>query len=183
MPIIAIVIGAIVLFILYIIVVYNGLVKMRNRINNGWAQIESQLQRRYDLIPNLVETVKGYASHEKEVFENIAIARAGLMNANGAEAKAEADNVLSGTLKTLFAVAEAYPELKANENFKELQQELTSTENKIQYARQFYNDTVMGFNTAIELFPKNIIAGMFNFTTREYYKCKIDANEPVKVKF
>ena len=171
------------LLIVIFVAIYNGLVRMRNRIDNGWAQIETQLQRRYDLIPNLVETVKGYASHEKSVFENVAKARAGLLNAQGVEGKCEADNVLSGTLKTLFAVAENYPELKANENFRDLQMELTSTENKIAYARQFYNDAVMNLNTAIELFPKNLVASMFGFKARVYYESKAAAKDPVKVRF
>ena len=178
-----ILVGVIVLLIVIFVAIYNGLVRLRNRVDNGWAQIETQLQRRYDLIPNLVETVKGYASHEKGVLENVAKARAGLLNAQGVEGKCEADNVLTGTLKTLFAVAENYPDLKANENFRELQMELTSTENKIAYARQFYNDAVMNLNTSIELFPKNIIAAMFGFKARVYYESKAAAKDPVKVKF
>jgi LemA protein len=173
----------VVILVLYIISIYNSLVSLKNKINNGWAQIETQLQRRYDLIPNLVETVKAYATHEKEVFENVAKARAGLMNAQGVAGKAEADNMLTGTLKTLFAVAENYPELKANQNFRELQVELTSTENKIAFARQFYNDTVMRFNTSIELFPRNIIASMMRLIARDYYESKPEAKEAIKVKF
>jgi len=172
-----------VVFVAYIIGIYNSLISLKNRINNGWAQIETQLQRRYDLIPNLVETVKGYAAHEKEVLDRVSTARSGLLNAKGVGGKCEADNALSGTLKTLFAVAENYPELKANENFRELQLELTSTENKIAYARQFYNDTVMRFNTAIESFPKNVIASFMNLIAREYYEIKPEAREPIKVKF
>ncbi|MCL2874375.1 MAG: LemA family protein [Defluviitaleaceae bacterium] len=160
----------VVLLVVYAIVIYNGLVTLKNRVDNGWAQIDTQLQRRYDLIPNLIETVKGYAKHESEVFEKVTAARAGMANATTVGEKAEADNALSGTLKTLFAVAEAYPDLRANENFKELQVELTNTENKISFARQFYNDTVARLNIAIQKFPRNIIAGMFNFKECEYFK-------------
>ena len=181
--ILLIILGLFVLLCIYIIVVYNGLIALKNRIKNGWAQIETQLQRRYDLIPNLVETVKGYAAHEKEVFENVTKARASLMSAQGVTGKAEADSMLSGTLKSLFAVAENYPALKANENFKELQIELTSTENKIAYARQYYNDTVLCFNTAIETFPKNIIAAMCSYKAHDYYESKPEAKDPVAVKF
>ena len=178
-----IIIGGGVVFVVYLISIYNSLISLKNKINNGWAQIETQLQRRYDLIPNLVETVKGYATHEREIFENIAKARASLMNAQSVSDKANADNALTATLKSLFAIAENYPDLKASQNFSDLQMELTSTENKIAFARQFYNDTVMRFNTAIELFPKNIIATMFSFKAREYYECKLDAKDPIQVKF
>jgi len=170
-------------FVLYLVAIYNNLVSLKNKIENGWAQIETQLQRRYDLIPNLVETVKGYAKHEREVFENVTKARVSLMNAQSVSDKANADNALTATLKSLFAVAENYPDLKASKNFSDLQMELTSTENKIAFARQFYNDTVMRFNTAIELFPKNIIASLFSFKAREYYECKLDAKDPIEVKF
>jgi LemA protein len=176
-------IGVIVLFVIYIISIYNSLVTLKNRIKNGWAQIETQLQRRYDLIPNLVETVKGYAAHEKDVLENITKARAGLMNAQGVAQKADADNMLTGTIKSLFAVAENYPQLKADANFRELQLELSGTENKIAFARQYYNDTVMRLNTAIQLFPKNIIARIFGFVAADYYEIKSEAREPVAVKF
>jgi len=178
-----IIIGGVVAFLVYLISIYNSLISLKNKINNGWAQIETQLQRRYDLIPNLVETVKGYATHEREIFENVAKARASLMNAQSVSDKANADNALTATLKSLFAIAENYPDLKASQNFSDLQMELTSTENKIAFARQFYNDTVMRFNTAIELFPKNIIATMFSFKAREYYECKLDAKDPIQVKF
>ena len=177
------ILGIAIVFVLYLIGAYNNLVTLKNRIENGWAQIETQLQRRYDLIPNLVETVKGYAAHEKGVFENVTKARAGLNNATGASDKATADNMLTETLKTLFAVAENYPDLKANQNFRDLQLELTGTENKIAFARQFYNDTVTRFNTSIALFPKNIIASMFRFIASEYYESKEEASEPVSVKF
>ena len=167
--------GILGLLVIYVIAAYNGLVTLRNRVENGWAQIDTQLQRRFDLIPNLVETVKGYAKHESEVFERVTAARAGMANASTIGEKAEADNMLSGTLKTLFAVAEAYPDLKANQNFQELQVELTNTENRVSFARQFYNDTVKKFNTDIQKFPKNIIANMFNFTAQEYFQ--VDAPE------
>ena len=163
------------LLAVYVIAVYNGLITLRNRVENGWAQIDTQLQRRYDLIPNLVETVKGYAKHEAEVFESVTRARASMANASTIGEKAEADNVLSGTLKSLFAVAEAYPDLKANANFRDLQVELTNTENRVSFARQFYNDTVKKFNTDIQKFPKNIIANMLNFRAQEYFQ--IDSPE------
>ena len=161
--------------IIYVIVTYNGLITLKNRVENGWAQIDTQLQRRYDLIPNLVETVKGYAKHETDVFEKVTLARASMANASTIGEKAEADNALSGTLKTLFSVAESYPELKASTNFRELQVELTNTENKVSFARQFYNDTVKKFNTDIQKFPKNIIANMLNFKASEYFQ--VDAPE------
>jgi len=158
------------LLVLYVIVTYNNLVTLKNRVDNGWAQIDTQLQRRYDLIPNLVETVKGYAKHESEVFERVTMARASMANASTVGEKAEADNMMTGTLKSLFAVAEAYPDLKANTNFRELQVELTNTENKVSFARQFYNDTVKRFNIGIQKFPQNIIANMLNFKAREYFE-------------
>ena len=163
------------LIVIYIIVIYNGLITLRNRVENGFAQIDTQLQRRYDLIPNLVETVKGYAKHENEVFEKVTAARAGMANAKTIDEKAKADNEITGTLKSLFAVAEAYPALQASANFKELQVELTNTENKISFARQFYNDTVKKFNTDIQKFPKNIIAGILNFKAYEYYQTESPA--------
>ena len=179
-----IILAIVVVLILYVIASYNSLVSLKNKVNNGWAQIDTQLQRRFDLIPNLVETVKGYMHHERETLENVVKARQGLENATGVAQKAEADNVLTGTLRSLFAVAEAYPDLKANKNFSELQMELTSTENKISFARQFYNDVVMRFNTAIQTFPKNIIASMFSFKEREYFEIEnAEAKHRVEVKF
>ncbi len=163
---------------------YNSLVTLRNRCDNGWSQIDVQLRRRYDLIPNLVETVKGYAKHEREVFEKVTLARAAASNAQGVKAQAEADNMLSGALKSLFAVAEAYPDLKANQNFLMLQEELAGTESKIAYARQFYNDTVMKFNMKQQVFPSNIIANMFGFKPRDYFQIEEEiAKGPVKVQF
>jgi LemA protein len=165
------VVGGGLLFIVLIVVgMYNALVAMRNQVKNAWSQIDVQLKRRYDLIPNLVETVKGYAKHEREVFENVTKARSACMAATGPADAAKAENFLSQTLKSLFAVAEAYPELKANQNFLALQEELTSTENKVSFARQFYNDTVMRYNTKIQTVPSNIIAGMFSFNAEQFFQ-------------
>ena len=176
----------VVLLVIYLIALYNGLVQKRNRVDNAWAQIEVQLKRRHDLIPNLVETVKGYAEHEKSTFEAVTNARANAINAQQGSSPAEqaaAENQLSGALKSLFAVAEAYPDLKANQNFLNLQEELTSTEDRIAYARQFYNDSVLGYNNRIQSFPGNMIAGTFNFTQREYFEGDPEATGPVKVQF
>ncbi len=162
---------------------YNRLVRLRNRIENAWAQIDVQLQRRYDLIPNLVETVKGYASHEKGVLEGVTQARNMAMNAQGPHAKAEADNIVTGALKSLFAVSEAYPDLKANQNFLALQEELSGTEGKVAYARQFYNDSVRSYNTSIQSVPTNLIAKQFGFEEREYYEAGDDARGAVQVQF
>lgn len=178
-----IVIGVVIVIGLSIAAKYNQLVSLRNRIENAWSQIDVQLRRRYDLIPNLVETVKGYAAHEKEVFEKVSEARSAMMNAQGAQAQGEAQNQITSALKSLFAVAEAYPQLKANENFMMLQEELSGTESKIAYARQFYNDQVMTFNTIIQSFPGNIIAGMFGFTSHEYFPMEDVARGPIKVDF
>src|SRR3954454_1137001 len=156
-----IVIAVIVVLILLVFWLgYNGLVKRRNQVDNSWSQIDVQLKRRHDLIPNLVETVKGYAAHERGTFEAVTNARANAINAQGPQQTAEAENVLSGALKSLFAVAEAYPELKANQNFLALQEEVTSTEDKVAYARQFYNDSVLTYNTRIQQFPTVVLAGM-----------------------
>ncbi len=164
--------------------IYNGLIVLRNRCENAWSQVDVQLRRRYDLIPNLVETVKGYAKHEREVFERVTQARTSAINAGTVKDQAQAENMLSGALKTLFAVAENYPELKANQNFLLLQEELAGTEGKIAYARQFYNDTVMKFNAKQQVFPSNIIANMFNFKERDYFEIEeAAAKEPVKVQF
>jgi LemA protein len=175
----------VVLLVLFVIVTYNGLVRTRNRIDNAFSQIAVQLKRRHDLIPNLVETVKGYAAHEKSVFESVTEARANAINAESASpgAQAQAENVLSGALKSLFAVAEAYPDLKANQNFLNLQEEITSTEDKIAYSRQFYNDSVLGYNNRIQSFPANLLAGMLNFTAREYFEGDPNEQGPVNVQF
>lgn len=176
-------IGVVVVVGLLLMVMYNRLVRLRNRIENAWAQIDVQLQRRNDLIPNLVETVKGYAAHEKGVLEGVTQARAAVTNAQGPAATAAADNMLTGALKSLFAVSEAYPDLKANQNFLALQEELSGTEGKIAYARQFYNDTVRGFNTSIQSFPTNLLAKNFGFAAREYYEADDDARGNVQVQF
>jgi LemA protein len=164
--------------------IYNGLIIARNRCDNSWAQVDVQLRRRYDLIPNLVETVKGYAKHEREVFEKVTQARTSAINAGTVKDQAQAENTLNGALKTLFAVAENYPELKANQNFLQLQEELSGTESKIAYARQFYNDMVMKYNQKQQVFPASIIANMFNFKEKEYFEIEEPAaKEPVKVSF
>jgi LemA protein len=168
---------------LWLVGVYNGLIKLKNRVDEAWSDIEVQLKRRYDLIPNLVNTVKGYAAHEKEVFEKVTEARTAAMGAGNAQDKAQAENMLSGALKSLFAVAEAYPDLKANQNFLELQREITDTEDKIQASRRFYNGNVRDFNTKIEIFPNNLIAGMLHFAKREFFDIDEKEAEPVKVEF
>jgi LemA protein len=182
-----IIIGVLVfLLIVWVIVIYNRLVKDRNRVDNAWHQIDVQLKRRYDLIPNLVETVKGYASHEREVFEKVTQARNMGINAQTVGEQAQAENMISGALKSLFAVAEAYPDLKANQNFLMLQEELAGTESKIAFARQFYNDSVMSYDTDRQRFPANIIAGMFSgtFTAREYFEIELETERAApKVEF
>ncbi len=183
---IGILIGVLVLlFIGFIVFLYNKLIRYRNRVENAWHQIDVQLNRRADLIPNLVETVKGYASHERETLEEVTKARTALMNASTVGENAQAEGMLSQALKNLFAVAEAYPDLKANQNFLALQEELTGTENKIAYARQFYNDSVMSYDIARQRFPANVIAGMFKFTEkREYFEPETpDYKEVPKVSF
>ncbi len=169
--------------VIAIIALYNNLVQLRNRVDNAWSQIDVQLQRRLDLIPNLVETVKGYASHERGTFEAVTQARNAVITAPTPEAKMEADNMLTGTLKSLFAVAEAYPDLKANTNFQQLQAELTNTEDKISYMRQSYNDTVLTYNNAIQTFPGNILAGMFGFTKRDGFDANVAASGAPVVSF
>jgi LemA protein len=172
-----------VLLALYVIVSYNGLVSLRNRIENAWAQIDVQLKRRYDLIPNLVETVKGYASHERETLDAVIQARNAGMSAEGPHDQAEAENQITGALKSIFALSEAYPDLKANQNFAQLQEELTGTEGRIAYARQFYNDTVYRYNTKTQSFPSNILAGMFRFSEREYFQADDESRGPTQVSF
>lgn len=171
-------------FVFVAVGIYNSLINLRNRANNAWAQVDVQLRRRYDLIPNLIETVKGYAKHEREVFQKVTEARSKAIDAGSVKEQEQAENMLSGALKSLFAVVENYPELKANQNFLMLQEELAGTEGKIAYARQFYNDTVMKFNTKQQVFPSNIIANMFNFKEKDYFEIEEPAaREPVKVKF
>jgi LemA protein len=178
-----IVLGVVVLLVLYVIAAYNGLVRLRNRIDNAWSQIDVQLRRRYDLIPNLVESVKGYAAHERETFDSVTKARTEAIGAQGVAQQAEAENQITTALKSLFAVAEAYPELKANQNFLALQEELTATEGRIAYARQFYNDEVLKLNTRIQSFPTNLLAGAFGFTAREYFEADDTSRGPVTVQF
>ncbi len=178
-----ILLGVAVLLVLYVILSYNRLVKLRNRIANAWAQIDVQLRRRYDLIPNLVETVKAYAKHERETFEAVTQARSQAISAQGVAAQAAAENMITSALKSLFAVAEAYPELKANENFLALQEELTATEGRIAYARQFYNDSVLQMNTKVQSFPSNLIANMFGFREHEYFEADDTSRGPVSVQF
>lgn len=173
----------VILVVVAVIAMYNRLVTLRNRIDNAWSQIDVQLKRRYDLIPNLVEAVKGYAAHERQLFENVTKARASAMNAQSVGEQAQAENMLSQTLKSLFAVAENYPDLKANQNFLMLQEELSGTESKIAYSRQFYNDSVMTYNTGIQRFPTNLLAGTMGFSAREYFEIEEAAREPVKVDF
>ncbi len=168
--------------VFFVILAYNRLITLRNRVRNAWAQIDVQLKRRYDLIPNLVETVRGYAKHEKEVLTDVTKARAQLMK-GGVEERAKANNMLTDALKSLFAVAESYPNLKANENFKLLQEELAGTENKIAYIRTAYNDSVLDLNTACDVFPTSLVAGMFGFRHEPYFEAPETERKAVKVKF
>jgi len=179
-----IIIGAIVLavVVLFVIWIYNSLVKLKLRVENAWSQIDVQLKRRYDLIPNLIEAVKGYMKHEKGVLESVTKARTALLGGSTAD-KAKASNQISSALKSIFAVAEDYPKLQASENFKQLQEELSGTESKIAYARQFYNDAVMDFNQALQVFPKNIFATLFGYTAKEFFGVEKKERENVKVKF
>jgi LemA protein len=170
--------------LIFVIGIYNTLIRLRNRCNNAWAQVDVQLRRRYDLIPNLMETVKGYAKHERETFQKVTEARSNAINAGTVKEQGAAENMLTGALKSLFAVVESYPDLKANQNFLMLQEELAGTEGKIAYARQFYNDMAMKFNVKQQVVPSNIIANMFNFKEKEYFEIEEpEAREPVKVKF
>jgi len=178
-----IVLVVIVIVVFLLISLYNRLIINRNKVDNSWAQVDVQLRRRYDLIPNLVETVKGYATHEKEVFENVARARQQAIQAQGPEQKGQAENMLTGALRQLFAVAEAYPVLRASENFTQLQQQLQDTENKIAYSRQFYNDTVFIYNTSIEKFPASLFASMFGHARRPFFEVEGEGREPVSVSF
>ncbi len=174
----------IVLLILWVVSVYNGLISSKLKVVNAWSQIDVQLQRRFDLIPNFVETVKGYMKHESETFEKIAALRTSWANSSTVGEKAKLDGELTGALKTIMAVSENYPELKANTNFTELSEELRNTENKISFSRQFYNDSVTNYNTKLELFPSNIIANMFNFKPRELFAVENEeARKNVKVDF
>ena len=179
------IIGLIIVVVLGLIFagMYNGLVTLKNRVDEAWSDIDVQLKRRYDLIPNLINTVKGYATHEKELFENVTKARTAAMGAGTPAEKEGAENMLSGTLKTLFAVSENYPDLKANQNFLELQRELSDTEDKIQASRRFYNGNVRDFNTKIQVFPTNLIASMLGFVKREFFAAEESEKENIKVQF
>ena len=176
-------IAAVALFVVFIIGVYNRLVRLRNRVDAAWSQIDVQLKRRSDLIPNLVETVKGYAAHEKETLDAVITARQQTAQAETVEQRAQAENILTGALRQLFAVAEAYPDLKANTNFLALQEELTGTESRIAFARQFYNEQVLAYDNATETFPTNLIAGAFNFEKKPYFEVEEAGREPVRVDF
>ena len=178
-----IIIVVIAIVLLYLLVIYNSLVTAKNRIAEALSQIDIQLKRRTDLIPNLVETVKGFAKHEKELLENVTKARTSLMTAGSTHEKAEANNMLTDTLKSLFAVAESYPDLKSSQNFIELQAELSDTENKIAYSRQFYNGNVLDYNNKLGVIPSSIIAGMFNFKPAEFFQAGVEDKKEVKVKF
>ena len=178
-----ILLGAVVLIVLWLVTAYNGLVGLRNRVDNAWAQVEVQLKRRYDLIPNLVETVKGYAAHEQQTFERVIAARNAAQAAQGPAEQAQAENLLTGALRQLFALAEAYPELRASENFASLQAELAETENKIAVSRQIYNDTVLSYNNKVQQVPTNFVASMFGFPAREFFEAGDEAEEAPKVEF
>jgi len=186
MTILYVVLGILAVIVLWAVFAYNGFVSLRNRAKEAWSDIEVQMKRRYDLIPNLVDTVKGYAAHESQTLASVTEARTAAMGAQTVEQHAEAENMLTGALKSLFAVSEAYPDLKANTNFLELQRELSDTENKIMASRRFYNTNVQSMNTAVEQFPGNIIAGMFKFSQMDLFEltdAEAAAREPVKVSF
>jgi len=184
MNISTIIIGALLALAGWLILTYNTLIKFKNRVKEAWSDIDVQLKRRYNLIPNLVETVKGYAKHEQETLAKVTEMRTLAMQGGNIAERAEHENMLTSALKSIFALSENYPDLKANQNFLELQRELTDTENKIQAARRFYNGTVRDFNTKIEQFPSNIVAGMFSFKAREFFELENDTErEPVKVDF
>ena len=167
----------------YLALTYNRLVGLRNRVETAWSQIDVQLKRRYDLIPNLVETVRGYASHERETLEAVIQARQQAIAAPDVEQRAQAENMLTGMLRQLFALSEAYPDLKANENFAKLQDELTQTEEQIAFARRYYNERVLNYDNSIEMFPSNIVAGMFGFEAKPYFEAETESREPVQVDF
>ncbi|MEE9177679.1 MAG: LemA family protein [Acidimicrobiia bacterium] len=178
-----ILIGVLGLFAVMFIFIYNGLIRDRNRVDNAWSQVEVQLKRRYDLIPNLVETVKGYATHELATFERVTQARGGAQAAQGPAEQAQAENFLTQALRQLFAVSEDYPELRASENFAGLQEDLEETENKIAVSRQIYNDTVLTYNNKVQQIPTNIVASMFNFDAREFFEAGDEAEEAPSVEF
>lgn len=178
-----IILGIIIVLVIYGISAYNGFITLRNRVGNSWSQIDVQLKNRADLVPNLVETVKGYASHEKETFDQIVKARSGVLNANTPEESIEANDMLTGALNRLMVVVEAYPELKANANFLSLQGDLKDVEDKIRYSRQFYNDTVLKYNNKIQTFPNNVVANMFGFKEKVFFKVEEEDREVPRVQF
>ena len=178
-----IIVAVLAVIVLWLVGVFNALIRLKNRTQEAWSDIDVQLKRRYDLIPNLIETVKGYAKQEQEVFTKVTEARANAMKAQGVEERGKAENMLSDTLKSLFAVSENYPDLKSSQNFMQLQGELTDTENKIQAARRFYNTNVRDLNTKIETFPTNLVAGIFGAQKREFFEAEEGEKEPVKVSF
>lgn len=179
-----IILGIILVILLLFIGIYNNLVSLKLRVENAWAQIDTQLKRRFDLIPNLVETVKGYKAYEQETLQKVVEARNKFTNANDVKTKAEANNALNDSLKTIFALAESYPDLKSNQSFENLQMELSSTEDKVAYSRQFYNDSVQMYNEALLKFPSNIVANMFNFTSKSFFEVENEAEkQAVKVQF
>ena len=177
------IVGVVVLVLVVVVVIYNGLVRDRNRVDNAWSQVDVQLKRRYDLIPNVVETVKGYATHEQQTFERVTQARSAAQSAEGPADQAEAENFLTSALRQLFAVAEDYPELRASENFQGLQAELSETENRIAVSRQIYNDTVLTFNNKVQQVPTNIVASVFGFSEREFFEAGAEAEEAPAVEF
>ena len=178
------IIGVIALVIIWAIVTYNRMIVLRNRIDNAWSQVDVQLRRRYDLIPNLVEVVKGYAAHERQTFEEVTKARQAAIDAGSVKDQAAAENMITQALRRLFAVAEAYPQLRATENFQQLQEELAGTESKIAYARQFYNDSVLSYNNLIQIFPPSMIASIGGFRLRDYFEIEeAEARGPVQVQF
>jgi len=182
--IVGIVVGAVVVgLLLAVVLIYNGLVRKRNRVDNAWSQVDVQLRRRYDLIPNLVESVKGYAAHERATFEEVTTARTAAQQARTVQEQAESENVLTAALGRLFAVAEQYPELRATENFQQLQTSLEDTEGKIAVARQIYNDTVLTYNNSVQTVPTNIVAGLFNFAARAFFEIEEPVREAPQVKF
>jgi len=183
MAVLLIVIAIVVLLVLISIVMYNGLIRRRNQVENAWSQIDVQLKRRHDLIPNLVETVKGYAAHEKGTLDAVVQARNAAMTASTPVAAAQAENQVTGALRQLFALSEAYPDLKANQNFLSLQEELSATEGRVAYARQFYNDSVLTYNTGIQKFPASIIAGRMGFRPREYFEAEEGSRDAPTVQF
>ncbi len=180
---IIVIVVLVVLLLLYVVATYNGLVRLRNRVENAWAQIDVQLKRRLDLIPNLVETVKGYAAHERQTLDAVVQARNAGLAAQGPQQEAQADNQITGALRQLFALSESYPDLKANQNFLSLQEELTATEGRVAYARQFYNDSVLNYNNKIQSFPAVLLAGAMKLTEREYFEAEEGARETPKVQF